>query len=358
MLFYSHKNLRAGLFCFSLLSSGVRIFTKIPKFCIGSCPIVNHIFTKANIFYYRATVLDKKSLKCHNVYNKFLPFQDSSSSNLLTEVQQKHKLYFHYQIWTLLFLILSIVLSEYFKILEILSPFFISMIILGMTVIVIFNYFRDQSLKTTVIFYNLDGEIKQTYQKLFDAFQELKSCSRAWLVNAAEDTFESHEIKIKSDVSVVQRSLATINTKGFRQLSTNIFVPSIKTSKYHLYFLPDKIFVFDGSQVETISYSDIILIADNTEFIEKYDVPLDAFVINHTWQYANKSGKADKRFKFNRKIPITYYSKLTFKILSKDITIILHFSRAYMGLEFSNMLKEMASFSPCSPPDQWEQEIG
>ena len=87
---------------------------------------------------------------------------------------------------------------------------------------------------------------------------------------------------------------------------------------------------------------------DNTEFIEKYDVPLDAFVINHTWQYANKSGKIDKRFKFNRKIPITHYSKLTFKVLSKDVAITLHLSRAYMGLEFSNMLKDMATFCKSS----------
>lgn len=348
MLFYSHKNLRAGLFYFSLLSFGVRVFTKIPKFCIGTCPIVNHVFTKGSIFHYRATVLDKKNLKCQNFHNKILPFKDSSFFNLLTEIQEKHKLYFYYQIWTLLFLVFSIALSEYFKIQEFLSLYVISIIILGMVIIVIFNYFRDQSLKTTVIFYNLDDEIKETYQKLFNAFQELKSCSRAWLINEQENTFENYEIKMKSDVSFIQRSIATINTKGFGQLSTNIFVPSIKTKQYSFYFLPDKIFIFDGSQFEAISYSDIVLVVENTNFIERYDVPSDAFVVDHTWQYANKSGKIDKRFKFNRKIPITHYSKLTFKVLSKDVAITLHLSRAYMGLEFSNMLKDMATFCKSS----------
>lgn len=45
-------------------------------------------------------------------------------------------------------------------------------------------------------------------------------------------------------------------------------------------------------------------------YVESESVPGDARIIDQTWQYVNKKGGPDKRFKNNRQLPICAYSQL------------------------------------------------
>ena len=45
-------------------------------------------------------------------------------------------------------------------------------------------------------------------------------------------------------------------------------------------------------------------------YVESESVPSDARIIGQTWQYVNKKGGPDKRFKNNRQLPICAYSQL------------------------------------------------
>lgn len=54
----------------------------------------------------------------------------------------------------------------------------------------------------------------------------------------------------------------------------------------------------------------------NTHFRETQRVPGDAKVISQAWQYSNKDGSRDKRFKDNRQIPIVHYAELSFQSAS------------------------------------------
>ena len=50
--------------------------------------------------------------------------------------------------------------------------------------------------------------------------------------------------------------------------------------------------------------------------IEDSTPPRDAEVVDHTWQYVNKSGKPDKRFKDNRQLPVCSYDEIIFSTLN------------------------------------------
>ena len=68
---------------------------------------------------------------------------------------------------------------------------------------------------------------------------------------------------------------------------------------------------------------------DADEVIEDKAVPKDSQVVGQTWQYVNKSGGPDKRFKNNRRLPICLYGELELHSASGLNTVIM-FSNAQL----------------------------
>ena len=61
-----------------------------------------------------------------------------------------------------------------------------------------------------------------------------------------------------------------------------------------------------------VSYADLNLRVSQTRFIETDGMPADAKVVGRTWQYVNKGGTPDRRFKNNPEIPIALYEEVQF----------------------------------------------
>ena len=49
------------------------------------------------------------------------------------------------------------------------------------------------------------------------------------------------------------------------------------------------------------------------KYVEDESVPKDAKIIDTTWQFVNKNGNRDKRYKENKKLPIVEYGHIEFK---------------------------------------------
>ena len=109
-----------------------------------------------------------------------------------------------------------------------------------------------------------------------------------------------------------------------RQDKANLQVASFKAGKETLLFLPDKLFIMQGSKIGALNYSDITFNAHTTRFIESESVPRDAQVVGQTWKYVNKSGGPDRRFKDNRQLPICLYGELELKSISGLNTVIMY----------------------------------
>jgi hypothetical protein len=92
----------------------------------------------------------------------------------------------------------------------------------------------------------------------------------------------------------------------------NVVPPFLSVGRQGLYFFPERLLVFDGARVGAVSYSDLSVNAGMTRFIESESVPRDAEVAGKTWQYVNKSGGPDRRFKNNRQLPVALYGELRF----------------------------------------------
>lgn len=79
-----------------------------------------------------------------------------------------------------------------------------------------------------------------------------------------------------------------------------------------------------------------------SQHIEYEAVPGDATVVEHTWQYVNKKGGPDRRFKNNRKLPVCRVNRLH---LSSDrgLDVRLMASRDGAFNEFARAFQHLAT---------------
>jgi len=64
-----------------------------------------------------------------------------------------------------------------------------------------------------------------------------------------------------------------------------------------------------------LNYCDLKFSHTATTFIEDHRAPRDALVVGQTWRFVNKSGGPDRRFNFNKQLPICRYGEMEFNSL-------------------------------------------
>ena len=102
--------------------------------------------------------------------------------------------------------------------------------------------------------------------------------------------------------------------------------------------LPDKVFIIRGSKVGAVSYDDLQIQISSTNFAESDPVPKDAQVIGHTWQYVNRNGTPDKRYKNNRQLPICLYGVVRLRSTS-GINVEMHISNIQKSRDFDMLVR-------------------
>lgn len=342
MGFYIRKSIRLGGIRFNLSKSGIGASVGIKGFRLGTGPRGNYVHMGQNGVYYRAALPSAKSRGSKAPENDIshiqrspqyeedqLLFQeiessdisliiDASSQDLVQEINQKFK---RLPFWPLALLLVFIPSIGFY-----LAP---------AAAIAIFLLI-DRVRKTTIIFYDIEEETEKEIQKFYDIFNELMNCSKAWHISAQADV---RDRKYHAGANaVIKRSSISVQYKSLPWVKTNIRVPSIPVGKQTLYFLPDRILIFEGKQVGGLSYNNLRIAQSDQNFIESESVPRDGKIVDYTWRYVNKSGSPDKRFKDNPRLPIIQYSDLQFTS-STGLNERVEFSRANVGKTLSRQLQ-------------------
>lgn len=151
---------------------------------------------------------------------------------------------------------------------------------------------------------------------------KITECAKVWRITRTSKVINRKYSAGASEV--VNRTACIVTTKPPFPFKTNVKVASFKSGKEILLFLPDKLFVIQGSNVGALSYDDIVVYTHTTRFIESEVVPKDAQVVDYTYQYVNKSGESDQRFRNNRRLPVCLYGELELVSTSGLNTIIMY----------------------------------
>lgn len=166
---------------------------------------------------------------------------------------------------------------------------------------------RDKMRKLTVLFYEPDA----TSTQWFDAVSGgLVSAANARKVKAVANTSRYADTKYSGGAAhglkFADASLSLGQAPG---IVANVQVPILKAGKTLLAFYPDRILAVQGKAIGDIAYSNLKVVSQTTKFIEAESVPVDARVVDRTWQYVNKKGGPDRRFKNNRELPVCAYNE-------------------------------------------------
>ncbi|MFJ1764338.1 hypothetical protein ACIOD2_28740 [Amycolatopsis sp. NPDC088138] len=170
---------------------------------------------------------------------------------------------------------------------------------------------RDNVRRTVVAFYEVDGPVQRQFERLLRSFDDVRGAHSAWSTVARGDLETNYQRKVNAGAgSLVRREPLRRGLGGSAHLKSNIAVPSLESATRSVYFLPDRILVRDRNTYADLAYGAVSVCPGTTRFIEDGAVPPDAVQVDTTWQYVNKRGGPDRRFKNNRRLPVMRYGEV------------------------------------------------
>ncbi len=229
--------------------------------------------------------------------------RDSTSDKLLQEIRQKHE---------------KTRLAPFFAIFSgllvvgLLSAKFPVGVVVATAAIFVWLHVvlarRDWEQKLVVVNYDLDGLARSRYVQLLNAIETFAGSARIWSVASFRAGVDrKYHAGANTLLERKATSLRLAVPFGFQ---TAVAVWSIRLGKQTLYFFPDRILVFEGSEVGAVNYDSMSVSLGQTQFVEEDAVPSDAKVVGSTWRYVNKNGTPDRRFNNNRQLPVVLYSQI------------------------------------------------
>ncbi|MCD9015424.1 DUF4236 domain-containing protein [Parachryseolinea silvisoli] len=157
----------------------------------------------------------------------------------------------------------------------------------------------DNRRKTMFVNYTMDDGLRELYDEFIKCFQEFASTARVWHTESAV----IHRTPIRE---------ISAHRLPSPHLVINVSVPYIRLPDKELYFFPERIIFRRGRQLGAVFYKNIQITRGEVQFQESGIVPSDATVVTQRWEYLNKNGEPDRRFRDNRLLSICDYTRYTF----------------------------------------------
>ena len=345
MGFYVRKSVSVGPFRFNLSGSGVGVSVGIPGFRVGRGPRGNYVHVGGSGLYYRHTVprhidaepdvrgpmRDIESVSADRII-------DSSSEALLEEIRAKRRV-FRLRPLAVVWLVISFLMSIGAR----LPAWAVLLVaVIGVALIIAMTY-RDRVAKTVVILYEFEHAAETAFGRFTEWAQALAGAHRVWHVAASGGSFDRKYNAGAS--SLVQRHVTAVRIGEPPFIKTNVPVVSVGVGRQALYFLPDRLLVYDAAGVGAITYGTLEVASSKKRFIEDGTLPSDATVVDWTWRYVNKSGGPDRRFNHNPQIPICLYDEVTFRT-SSGLHEVVQVSRSGVGEGFVAAIRYLANVIP------------
>lgn len=318
MGFFFRRRANFGPFALNFSTKGIGISTGVTGARVSMGPNGTFVHLGRQGFYYRKKIggFSEKS-KNNNIQQELTQedesnriesadiknFQNSSSDKLLKEISEKNALikYSMISLWISVAIFIVALFSS--------SPAWFNLIIILISVISYSFFFKkDTERKTVTVMYELDKEVKHSFDKMNKGFNEFEKTSKIWRIETQQTT---DDWKRNSGASNL------VNRKAFHIIKelppffdSNISPYGFKIDNKQYYFFPDRIIIYQDKDVGMAYYSELKINTRVTRFIEDDGVPEDAEVVGHNWKYMNKDGGPDRRFNNNYQIPIVLYSEI------------------------------------------------
>ena len=199
-------------------------------------------------------------------------------------------------------------------------------------VLVIFVYFNDKSRKVTT----LDEKINPRFSNIQATFEAMSKCSRIWSI---VDSKKISDTKNNAGSNVgISRQKIKLKKKNPPYIKSSITPLCIPLGKNVIYFYPNHVLIASKNKILVKNYLIVTSVFDKIKYVEDESVPKDANIVGTTWQYVNKNGNRDKRYKDNKELPIVEYAQIEFKSMFSTLGEI-QVSRINVAESFCDAIK-------------------
>lgn len=366
MQFYIRKSISAGPFRFNFSKGGVGVSVGVRGLRIGTGPRGHYIHAGIGGLYYRASLGKAGKPKVSASRPQHVPqisleqddvamvevdsgdvmlMRDETFDELLDEINSKSR---QVRMSSALFWTPSVVGAIAGALSGGPGLLLVALALPGWAL----GRWLDSYRRSTVLYYDLEGDAEAAYSKVAEGFDGLMQCAGKWHIEAGGAVTNLTVWKRNAGAShLVRRKPTSLAYELPSFIKSNISPPALSVGKQVMYFMPDVVLVKDGGRVGAVDYRDLHVWWQDSRFIEDGRVPSDATIVGHTWKHPNKSGGPDRRFRDNKQIPICLYETIHFQSNS-GVNELVEFSRTGRAADFANGCKLIAQL-----PEERKQSL-
>lgn len=184
--------------------------------------------------------------------------------------------------------------------------------------------------------YKMDQNWRNFANTRMAPFTYMSKTKRLWEVTSSSGGYDK-KYHAGCSVQVQRKEIRVVYSVPFP------FKPSVNA--YTLYlpdrkfvFLPDCVYMIQGSSCEALHYEHIKWSSSMTIFVES-SAPKDSQVVGQTWQYVNKKGGPDRRFSYNPMLVECSYGRLDVNFANRR--------RAELMLSGTRVAESIMRLPPC-----------
>jgi hypothetical protein len=370
MPFYLRKSISAGPFRFNLSNSGVGLSVGVKGFRIGTGPQGHYVHAGRGGLYYRASLGGRSTRSARPQPEQTPPadrtrssrlaeqgrvvmidvssgdvhaMRDSSVADLIDDLNAKQA-----RVPLGPVLGLSAIGVGLLAVLAGTTPGSVGsgvgvFALLGAIPAWAIGAWLDQSLRRTVLFYNLDAQAVAKFQRATTEFDALAGCNGKWHIQSGGVVRDLATWKRNAGAGhILDRKPARLTYSLPTVLRSNVTPPALGMGRCTFYFFPEVVIVQDGRKFGAVGYGDLEIRWQQSRFIEEIHPPNDAQVVDHTWKHPNKSGGPDRRFKDNRRLPVCLYDDMHLSSRS-GVNELAQFSKVGVVERFAAALRDLPS---------------
>jgi hypothetical protein len=172
-------------------------------------------------------------------------------------------------------------------------------------------WLHGRRASTISLDYDLSADELERFKALTSAFDALAGCRQVWRVPSERQ--EADWKRNAGAAKTVERMPIALTRGNPPHVNSNVEFLRLPLGKEILYLTPDAILAMAGGDVAAFGYGDVEVECRQIRFIEDGTAPSDAEIVGETWQYLNRKGGPDRRFKNNRQLPICLYGEIDFR---------------------------------------------
>jgi Protein of unknown function (DUF4236) len=363
MALHFRRSVKAGPFRFNFSKSGIGLSVGVRGFRFGTGPQGHFIHAGVGGIYYRKTFSTKDGGKPNSqtftptrqlgqnsqVYYqgqdgiRFLRIEsgdldgmtDSQVDAIISDISEKMGK--NRKSWTF-GLAVGLIAAAAFSIEH--SAAFVGVPLTVIAILV--GNWLDSFQRVTVLMYNLDPVFLTKFQNTQNVFLKMSRCECSWHIPDAGRIETLKQWKRNAGAStVVHKNSIHLVTGLPETVRCNIDVPIIPLGRKKLYFFPDFLLVTDRGKVAGVSYSELQIKVQTSNFVEEGRIPTDSRVVGRRWKHPNKGGGPDRRYNDNCELPVCEYEDILFRSESGLLELI-ELSKPGYGAHFKQCLQRMA----------------